>query len=120
MFFLPPLQLGEPKVRRDRLDSAASHPDVSHYPGSDKADALPSVTSGKDADGGDSKVVEEIEKTAEDLDSVFKDIVQRAMVPAETHEVKEAPSMDDSNRTFRTRLVSIWLLTNGALVIAIS
>lgn len=90
------------------------------FTGSDKADALPSVQSGKDADGGDRKVVEEIEKTAEDLDSVFKEVVSRAMIPVETHEVKEAPSMDDSNRTFRTRLVAIWLLTNGALVIAIS
>ena len=27
--------------------------------------------------------------------------------------------MDDSNKTFRTRLVAFWLLTNGALTVAI-
>lgn len=81
---------------------------------------MPSVKSGKDGAGGESNVVEEIEKTAEDLDSVFKDVVQRAMIPVEIHQEREIPSMDDSNRTFRTRLVSIWLLTNGALIIAIS
>lgn len=64
--------------------------------------------------------MEEIEKTEADLDSVFKEVVQRAMRPVDVAEVHESRSIDDQNRTFRTRLVSIWLLTNGALVIAIS
>ena len=45
--------------------------------GSDKADALPSVSSKKEkSEGGD--VVEETEKTAEDLEVAFKETVQRA------------------------------------------
>jgi hypothetical protein len=89
-------------------------------PGSDKADALPSVKSAKDADGGGPAVVEEIEKHADDLESAFKEVVQRAMKPIEIVEVREVPSEEDSNKTFRTRLVALWLLTNGALVIAIT
>lgn len=91
------------------------------YVGSDKADALPSVSSSKDKDGNETGVIEEIEKTDEDLDSVFREVVQRAMKPGEAAvEVHSARDPDDQNRTFRTRLVSLWLLTNGALVIAIS
>lgn len=45
--------------------------------------------------------------------------VKRALTPHDTNEAAEAPSMDDSNRTFRTRLVAFWLLTNGALAISI-
>lgn len=81
---------------------------------------MPSVQSSKDADGNETGVIEEIEKTEADLDSVFKEVVQRAMRPVDVVEVHESRNADDQNRTFRTRLVSIWLLTNGALVIAIS
>jgi hypothetical protein len=34
-------------------------------------------------------------------------------------EVAEKPSMDDQNRTFRTRLVVFWMLTNAGLAVAI-
>lgn len=86
--------------------------------GSDKADALPSVSS--HAEKGESgAVIEETEKTAEDLDTAFKETVQRAMKPVVTVETEEKPTMDDENKTFRTRLVAFWLLSNAALVIAI-
>lgn len=87
------------------------------YIGSDKADALPSVKSSSEK--GEGAVVEETEKTAEDLDTTFKEVVSRAMKPVVVTEVVEKPTMDDENKTFRTRLVTIWLLTNGALVITI-
>lgn len=32
----------------------------------------------------------------------------------------DAPTLDDANRTFRTRLVVIWLSVNAGLCIAIS
>lgn len=78
------------------------------------------MKSSKDKDGNETGVVEEIEKSDEDLDSVFREVVQRAMKPVEVVEVHSVRDPDDQNRTFRTRLVSIWLLTNGALIIAIS
>ncbi|CAO1633403.1 unnamed protein product [Sympodiomycopsis kandeliae] len=86
--------------------------------GSDKADALPTVDTKKDkASGGGT--VEEIEREQEDIDATFKEVVQRAVAPVVIDEVREKPTMDDSNKTFRTRLVAAWLLCNGALVVAI-
>jgi len=88
--------------------------------GSDKADALPSVSSkGEKTDEGGA-VVEETEKTAEDLEIAFKETVQRAMRPMDdVGEAVEKPTMDDENKTFRTRLVAFWCITNAALVVAI-
>lgn len=86
--------------------------------GSDKADALPSVDTKKGkAEGGGT--VEEIERRQEDIDDHFKDVVSRAVAPLRVETVPDKPTMDDSNRTFRTRLLAIWLLCNGALVAAI-
>lgn len=86
--------------------------------GSDKADALPSVDTKKDKAEGPG-TVEEIERRQEDIDDNFKDVVSRAVAPLHPETTVEKPTMDDSNKTFRTRLLAIWLLCNGALVIAI-
>jgi chitin synthase len=85
--------------------------------GSDKADALPSVETKKDK--GESGTVEEIEREQADIDANFKEVVGRAVSPVVKVQVKEIPTIDDSNKTFRTRLVAFWLLTNGALTVAI-
>lgn len=87
--------------------------------GSDKADALPSVDTKKDKAGADAGTIEEIEREQADIDNNFREVVQRAVAPLIVQEVVEKPTADDSNKTFRTRLVAFWLLTNGALVIAI-
>jgi chitin synthase len=87
--------------------------------GSDKADALPSVETKTDKSGQEHGTVEEIEREQADIDENFKEVVSRAVAPVVQVQVKEVPTMDDSNKTFRTRLVAIWLLTNGALVVAI-
>ncbi|KAF8655299.1 hypothetical protein AX16_003197 [Volvariella volvacea WC 439] len=86
--------------------------------GSDKADVLPAVksTKQKDADG---PVVEDTARNQDDLDAVFKETVTRALQKIEVKEEIEKPTMDDQNKTFRTRLVSMWILTNAALAIAI-
>ncbi len=87
--------------------------------GSDKADALPTVDTkkSKGADG----TIEEIEREQEDIDNNFRAVVSRAVAPVRAPDgAAERPTMDDSNKTFRTRLVCFWLLTNGALAIAIS
>ena len=85
--------------------------------GSDKADALPTVDTKKSK--GPDGMVEEIEQEQEDIDNNFRSVVSRAVAPMKKVEVVEKPTMDDSNKTFRTRLVCFWLLTNGALTVAI-
>jgi chitin synthase len=52
-------------------------------------------------------VIEETEKTADDLEASFKETVQRAMTVVQTEEVSEKPSQDDQNKSFRTRLVAL-------------
>ncbi|KAF8195934.1 chitin synthase [Mycena galopus ATCC 62051] len=84
--------------------------------GSDKAEALPSVSSKKnDAEA----VVEDITHKQEDVDAAFKDTVTRAITKVDVKEVPEKPTMDDENKTFRTRLVAAWMLSNATLAIAI-
>lgn len=86
--------------------------------GSDKAEALPSVSSSKPKTG-DAPVVEDTARHQEDLDAVFKETVTRAVTKIEVKEVPEKPTMDDQNKTFRTRLVAFWMLSNAALAVAI-
>ena len=85
--------------------------------GSDKAEALPSVSSKKTKDA--EVVVEDTTRNKEDLDATFKETVTRALTKLETKEEIEKPTMDDENKTFRTRLVSLWMLSNAALAVAI-
>jgi len=86
--------------------------------GSDKAEMLPSVSSKKGGEGA--AVVDTVEKPQEDIDAAFKETVTRAVAPLKTTEVVEKPTMDDDNKTFRTRLVAFWMLCNAALTLAIS
>ena len=41
------------------------------------------------------------------------------MTKIENKDVPEKPNMDDQNKTFRTRLVAMWMLTNAGLAVAI-
>lgn len=86
--------------------------------GSDKVDALPSLNSkkGKDAEA---PVVEDVARVQADVDEAFKETVTRAITKIETKEEIEKPTMDDQNKTFRTRWVTVWILCNAALAIAI-
>ena len=86
--------------------------------GSDKAEALPSVSSSK-GKTEEAAVVQDTERMQEDLDAVFKETVNRAVTKLNVKEVPEKPSLDDQNRTFRTRLVVLWMLTNAGLAVAI-
>ena len=85
--------------------------------GSDKAEVLPSISSkgGK----GDSAVVEDTTRVQEDVDAAFKETVIRATTKVKTKEVIEKPTLDDQNRTFRTRFVALWMLSNAAVAVAI-
>ena len=86
--------------------------------GSDKAEALPSVSSKKSKDA-DVAVVEDVARNKEDLDAHFKETVTRAVTKVEVKEEIEKPTLDDQNKTFRTRLVAFWMLTNAGLAVAI-
>lgn len=86
--------------------------------GSDKAEALPSVSSSKNKDN-DVAVVEDQTQAQADVDAAFKETVTRAITKISTKEVPEKPTLDDQNKTFRTRLVAVWMLTNATLAIAI-
>ncbi|RPD66734.1 chitin synthase [Lentinus tigrinus ALCF2SS1-7] len=86
--------------------------------GSDKAEALPSVSSKKTKDA-DTAVVEDTTRNKEDLDAAFKETVTRALTKLQTKEEIEKPTMDDENKTFRTRLVAFWMLSNAGLAVAI-
>lgn len=87
--------------------------------GSDKAEALPSVSSKKGKDADATAVVEEATRNKEDLDAVFKETVTRAITKVEVKEVAEKPTMDDENKTFRTRLVAFWMLSNALLAVTV-
>lgn len=87
--------------------------------GSDKADVLPSVSSKKKKDE-DEVVIEDTAKVQDDVDAAFKETVTRALAKIVKKEEVEKPTMDDQNKTFRTRLVALWMLTNAALAIAIA
>jgi chitin synthase len=86
--------------------------------GSDKAEALPSVSSSK-GKGEEAAVVQDTERVQEDLDDTFRETVNRAVSKLDVKEVPEKPSMDDENKTFRTRLVVFWMLSNAGLAMAI-
>lgn len=69
--------------------------------------------------GADEPTVEDTHKFQEDVDAAFKETVSRALRKLSDAEAAEKPTLDDENKTFRTRLVAAWMLTNGALAIGI-
>lgn len=87
--------------------------------GSDKADALPSVQTTKEADGKGT-VIEEIDKPQADIDSQFEVTVKRALTPFVPPVEDESRSLEDSYKSFRTKLVSFWIFTNALLAVCIT
>ncbi|EZF61050.1 chitin synthase B [Trichophyton rubrum CBS 289.86] len=86
--------------------------------GSDKADALPSVQTVKE--DGKSATIEEVDKPQADIDSQFESTVKRALTPYVEPKVDEKKTLEDSYKSFRTRLVSSWLFSNAILAVAIT
>lgn len=105
--------------------------------GSDKAEVLPQANSSK-AKGDAPAVVTDVVKGRDDVEEAFKETVARAVSKKVVVEVPERPTLDvraslperarthsnpdgqqDQNKTFRTRLVVLWILSNAALAIAI-
>lgn len=87
--------------------------------GSDKADALPSAQTTK---GGDGKaaVIEEPDKPQADIDSAFEVTVKRALSPYNPAKVVEQKTLEDSYKSFRTKLVTAWIFSNALLSVGIT
>ena len=86
--------------------------------GSDKADALPSLQTTKV--DGKTTVIEEPDKPQADIDSQFEATVKRALSPYYEPKVIEKKTLEDSYKSFRTRLVTAWIFSNWLLSVAIT
>ena len=87
--------------------------------GSDKADALPSANTTKEKDGK-ATVIEEPDKPQADIDQQFEVTVKRALTPYVEPKVVETKSLEDSYKSFRTKLVTAWIFSNAILSLAIT
>lgn len=87
--------------------------------GSDKADALPSATTQKGADGK-ATVIEEVDLPQADIDSQFEQTVKRALTPYVAPKEDGKKTLEDSYKSFRTRLVTFWIFSNALLAVAIT
>ena len=86
--------------------------------GSDKADVLPSAQTTKSGDGK-AAMIEEPDKPQADIDSQFEVTVKRALVPYVPPKVNEKKTLEDSYKSFRTRLIIFWMFSNALLALAI-
>ncbi|RMY93612.1 hypothetical protein D0862_09158 [Hortaea werneckii] len=87
--------------------------------GADKADALPSAQTQKGKDGKGT-VIEEADLSQADIDSQFEQTVKRALTPYVAPKEDQSKSLDDSYKSFRTRLVTFWIFSNALLAVAIT
>ena len=87
--------------------------------GSDKADVLPSAQTTKTGDGK-AVVVEEPDKPQADIDSQFEITVKRALAEYHPPEIVEKKTLEDSYKSFRTRLVTAWIFSNALVSAAIT
>ena len=87
--------------------------------GSDKADVLPSAQTTKSGDGK-AAVVEEPDKPQADIDSQFEVTVKRALAHYVEPVVVEKKTLEDSYKSFRTKLVSSWIFSNALLAVVIT
>ena len=87
--------------------------------GSDKADVLPSAQTTKTGDGK-AVVIEEPDKPQADIDSQFEITVKRALAPYVEPVVEEKKTLEDSYKSFRTKLVASWIFSNALLAVVIT
>lgn len=86
--------------------------------GSDKAEALPSAKTTKV--DGKAAVIEEIDRPQEDIDSQFEATVKRALKPFVPEVEDESKTLEDSYKSFRTKLLISWVFSNALLAVAIT
>ena len=87
--------------------------------GSDKAEALPSAKTTKEEDGK-AAVIEEPDKPQAEIDQQFEVTVKRALAEYKPPVVVEKKTLEDSYRSFRTRLVTAWIFSNALLSVVIT
>jgi chitin synthase len=87
--------------------------------GADKADALPSAKTEKASDGKGA-VIEEIDLPQADIDSQFEQTVKRALTPYVAPKEETKKTLEDSYKSFRTRLITFWIFSNALLAVAIT
>ena len=87
--------------------------------GSDKAEALPSAKTTKEGDGK-AAVIEEPDKPQADIDQQFEVTVKRALKEYIPPVVEEKKTLEDSYKSFRTRLVTAWIFSNALLAVFIT
>ena len=87
--------------------------------GSDKADVLPSAQTTKTGDGK-AAVIEEPDKPQADIDSQFEITVKRALAEYHPPAVVEKKTLEDSYKSFRTKLVTAWIFSNALLAVGIT
>ena len=85
--------------------------------GSDKVEALPSAQTTKGE--GKGAVIEEPDKPQADIDQQFEVTVKRALTPFVAPVEEEKKSLEDSYKSFRTRLVTAWIFSNALLAVGI-
>lgn len=86
--------------------------------GSDKADALPVAKTTKD--DGKTAVIEEPDKPQIDIDQQFQTTVKQALKKYIPQRDKEEKTLEDSYKSFRTRLVTAWIFSNSLLAVVIT
>ena len=86
--------------------------------GSDKADALPVAKTTK-ADGK-MAVIEEPDKPQVDIDQQFQVTVKRALEKYNPPVTNEKKTLEDSYKSFRTKLVTAWIFSNSMLAVIIT
>lgn len=87
--------------------------------GSDKADVLPSAQTTMTGDGK-AAVIEEPDKPQADIDSQFEVTVKRALKEHVEPVVVEKKTLEDSYKSFRTKLVTAWIFSNSMLAVVIT
>ena len=87
--------------------------------GSDKADALPSAKTEKGKDGKHT-VIEEPDLAQADIDSQFEQTVKRALSPYVAPKEDTSKTLEDSYKSFRTKLVASWIFSNIILSLLIT
>lgn len=85
--------------------------------GSDKADVLPSANTTK-SDDGKAAIITDTPQA--DIDSAFEVTVKRALASYVEPKVVEQKTLEDSYKSFRTKLVSTWIFSNALLAVAIT
>lgn len=79
---------------------------------------MPSATTKADNDGV--KVIEEVDKPQADIDQAFEITVKRALAPFVAEVEDESKSLDDSYKSFRTRLITGWIFLNAGLTLIVT